>query len=192
MPIYLHPAAPDATVVERYYKEYVKSFPAILNAGWGFTVETATQSVRMVLSGVFEAYPRLKIIVGHLGEGIPFLLWRIDQALSRPGNAEHARSASCSAGTSGSPPAATSPTRRCCARCRSSGVDRILFAVDWPYRREQAGGRLGDAHPAVRGGPREDSGRQRQAAVEDVAASTATARISRCARSPRKRKANGS
>ena len=41
----------------------------ILRAAWGFTVETATQAVRLVLSGVFDAYPNLKIILGHLGEG---------------------------------------------------------------------------------------------------------------------------
>jgi predicted TIM-barrel fold metal-dependent hydrolase len=39
----------------------------------------------MVLSGVFDAHPRLKVILGHLGETLPFLVWRIDQALSRPG-----------------------------------------------------------------------------------------------------------
>ena len=39
----------------------------------------------MVLSGVFDAYPRLKIILGHMGEGLPFLLWRINMALNRPG-----------------------------------------------------------------------------------------------------------
>jgi predicted TIM-barrel fold metal-dependent hydrolase len=39
----------------------------------------------MVLSGVFDAHPRLKVILGHLGETLPFLVWRIDQALLRPG-----------------------------------------------------------------------------------------------------------
>ena len=38
-----------------------------------------------MLSGVFDAYPGLKIILGHLGEGLPFLLWRINMALARPG-----------------------------------------------------------------------------------------------------------
>ncbi len=132
VPIYLHPAAPDATVVDRYYKEYVKSFPAILNAGWGFTVETATQTVRMVLSGVLEAHPRLKIIVGHLGEGIPFLLWRIDHAMSRPGNVGTSfRELFCRnfwITTSGN---FSDPALLCSVQ--ELGVDRILFAVDWPY-----------------------------------------------------------
>jgi predicted TIM-barrel fold metal-dependent hydrolase len=133
VPIYMHPAAPDATVVERYYKEYVKSFPAILNAGWGFTVETATQTVRLVLSGVCEAYPGLKIIVGHLGEGIPFLLWRIDQAMARPGNVgiSSFREVFCRhfwITTSGN---FSDPALMCSVQ--ELGVDRILFAVDWPY-----------------------------------------------------------
>src|SRR3546814_19764059 len=51
-----------------------------------FTRETATQAIRLVLSGVLERFPDVKIILGHLGEGLPFLLWRIDHALSRPGN----------------------------------------------------------------------------------------------------------
>ena len=82
----MHPAMPHPAVVEAYYKDYLKEFPALLTAAWGFTVETATQAIRMVLSGVFEAYPRLKIILGHLGEGLPFSLWRIDMALARQGN----------------------------------------------------------------------------------------------------------
>ena len=133
VPIYVHPAAPDATVVERYYKEYVKSFPAILNAGWGFTVETATQTVRLVLSGVCEKYPNLKIIVGHLGEGIPFLLWRIDQAMSRPGNVDAAsfREIFCKhfwITTSGN---FSDPALLCSVQ--ELGADRIMFAVDWPF-----------------------------------------------------------
>src|SRR5882672_12888015 len=85
VPLYMHPSIPDPRVIEVYYKDYVEKFPTILRAAWGFTVETATQGVRLVLSGVFDSYPRLKIIVGHLGEGLPFSLWRIDMALQRPG-----------------------------------------------------------------------------------------------------------
>jgi predicted TIM-barrel fold metal-dependent hydrolase len=54
--------------------------PGILSAAWGFTVETATQGLRFVLSGVFDAHPGLKVILGHMGEGLPFLLWRISHA----------------------------------------------------------------------------------------------------------------
>jgi len=74
-------------------------------------VETATQGIRLVLSGVFDTYPGLKIILGHLGEGLPFLLWRINMALVRDG-AGRTGSATRSASISGSRPAASSPTRR--------------------------------------------------------------------------------
>ena len=50
----------------------------MVRPAWGYTVETATQAVRLVLSGVFDAYPNLKIILGHFGETLPFLVWRID------------------------------------------------------------------------------------------------------------------
>ena len=81
VPIYIHPALPQAAVVETYYKGYVEKHPGLLRAGWGFTVETATQGIRFVLSGVFDAHPGLKIILGHMGEGLPFYLWRISYGL---------------------------------------------------------------------------------------------------------------
>ena len=71
--------------MDAYYKDYAKDFPMVVRAAWGYTVETATQAIRLVLCGVFDAYPRLKIILGHLGETLPFLVWRIDHALARPG-----------------------------------------------------------------------------------------------------------
>src|ERR1043166_9886059 len=86
VPLYVHPAVPHPAVVEAYYKDYLQEFPSLLTAAWGFTVETATQGIRLVLSGVFDQYPGLKIIMGHLGESLPFSLWRIDMALARQGN----------------------------------------------------------------------------------------------------------
>src|SRR5438445_5673542 len=85
VPIYLHPSLPVAAVIDAYYNDYAKDFPMVSRAGWGYTVETATSAIRMVLSGVFDAYPRLKIVLGHLGETLPYLVWRVDHALSRPG-----------------------------------------------------------------------------------------------------------
>src|SRR6266498_3692001 len=85
VPIYLHPAMPHEAVIDAYYKEYAEDYPVLLRAAWGFTVETATLAIRLVLSGVFEKHPKLKFILGHLGEGLPFLLWRINNGLARPG-----------------------------------------------------------------------------------------------------------
>ena len=132
VPLYVHPAAPHSAVVDAYYKDYVKDFPAILNAAWGFTVETATQGIRLVLSGVFDAYPDLKIILGHMGEGLPFLLWRIDHALSRPGNRRipfrEQFSRHFYITTSGN---FSTPALLC--SMMELGVDHILFSVDWPF-----------------------------------------------------------
>ena len=104
----------------------------VIRAAWGFTVETATAAIRLVLGGVFDAYPRLKIVLGHLGETLPFLLWRIDQALSRPGGkALSFRQLFCEhfyITTSGN---FSNPALLCCVM--ELGIDRILFAVDWPF-----------------------------------------------------------
>lgn len=132
VPLYMHPAIPHPAVIEAYYKDYVKDFPNILNAGWGFTVETATQGIRLVLSGVFDAYPDTKIILGHLGESLPFSLWRIDQALSRKGNRSSSfRDVFCEhfyITTSGN---FSTPALLCCMM--EMGADHILFSVDYPF-----------------------------------------------------------
>src|SRR2546429_618608 len=67
VPIYMHPSLPHPAVMDTYYKEYAKDFPMVVRAAWGYTVETATLAIRLVLGGVFDAYPRLKIVLGHLG-----------------------------------------------------------------------------------------------------------------------------
>jgi hypothetical protein len=65
---------------------HATDFSGLNNAAWGFTIDTANQAIRMVLSGMFDRFPNLTIIVGNLGEGLPFLLDRLDDALKRPGN----------------------------------------------------------------------------------------------------------
>src|SRR5256885_263512 len=132
VPVYMHPAIPHPAVAEVYYKDYVKEFPGLLTAAWGFTVETATQAIRMVLSGMFEAYPRLKIILGHLGEGLPFSLWRIDMALQRQGNRSTAFRDTFREHfwitTSGN---FSTPALLCSVM--EMGADRILFSADYPF-----------------------------------------------------------
>jgi predicted TIM-barrel fold metal-dependent hydrolase len=149
VPIYLHPSFPHPAVTEVYYKEYQTKFPEIVGPGLGFTVETMTQGIRMVLSGVFEAYPKLKIILGHLGEGIPFLLTRIDETLSRPGNAGGSfRDAFCEhfyLTTSGN----FSTTALICSMMEM-GADRVMFSVDWPFASNSAGAGWLESAPIAR------------------------------------------
>jgi 5-carboxyvanillate decarboxylase len=71
-PIYLHPRTPGNGMIEPYL-DYGLYF-----AGWGFAEETSLHALRLIMSGVFDEFPDLKIILGHMGEGIPFYLQRID------------------------------------------------------------------------------------------------------------------
>jgi predicted TIM-barrel fold metal-dependent hydrolase len=138
VPIYLHPAVPQDVVVDAYYKDYEKEFPMFPRAAWGYTVESATQAIRMVLSGVFEEHPRLKIILGHLGEGVPFLLWRIDEALARPGhkplNFAEVFRRNFWITTSGF----FSDNALVCS-IKELGSDRVLFSVDYPFVLNETG-----------------------------------------------------
>lgn len=132
VPMYLHPAKPDAEVSRRYYAPYDESHPAILQAAWGFGIETGTQGVRMILSGIFDELPELQIILGHLGEAIPFWLDRADEGFARPNNrpsrfAEVFR-ANFHVTTSG-----FFSDRALDCTVDAMGVERVLFAVDYPY-----------------------------------------------------------
>jgi len=81
---------------------------------------------------VFDAHPKLKIILGHLGETLPFLVWRIDASLKRPGQKAMSFrdifSNNFFVTTSG---CLCEPALLCCVM--EMGVDHILFAVDWPF-----------------------------------------------------------
>jgi predicted TIM-barrel fold metal-dependent hydrolase len=136
VPIYFHPSVPSPAVVDAYYKDYVEAVPGILRAAWGFTMETATQGVRLVLSGVFDAHPGLKVIFGHLGEGLPFYAWRINMAFGRDWKpsrtfrdvfSEHFYIT-----TSGF---WSDPALLCCIQ--ELGLDRIMFSVDYPFAPNQ-------------------------------------------------------
>ena len=132
VPLYLHPARPHPAVIEAYYKGYAERYPELLGAAWGFTVEAGTQVIRLVLSGVFEAYPKLKIILGHLGEALPYLLWRIDESLARSRNLPRSfRDTFCRhfhVTTSGN--FSDAALALCIAEL---GVDKVMFAVDTPF-----------------------------------------------------------
>ena len=78
VPIYLHPATPSKDMLKPY-DDYGLKGPVL-----GFAAEVALHTMRLILSGLFDTYPKLKIILGHMGEGLPFWLSRIDFAWLRP------------------------------------------------------------------------------------------------------------
>ena len=133
VPLYMHPSLPVQSVMDAYYGDYAKDFPMVARAAWGYTVETATLAIRLVLSGVFDKHPKLKIILGHLGETLPFLVWRVDMALARPGSSRQAgfRDVFCRnfwITTSGN---FSNPALLCCVM--EMGIDRVMFSVDYPF-----------------------------------------------------------
>jgi len=136
VPVYFHPSFPQQAVIDAYYKEYVESVPTILSAGWGFTVETATTEIRLVLSGLFQHCPKLKVILGHLGEGIPFLMARMDEALSRGSKVKFRETFSrhFSVTTSGF---FSNPALLC--TMQELGIDRIMFSIDYPFVNNKTG-----------------------------------------------------
>ena len=133
VPIYLHPAGPHPDVARAYYKDYEST--GLGTAPWGWGVETGTQAVRLVLSGVFDTYSRLRIILGHMGEMVPYAVRRLDRARSslerKPSEyfCEHFFIT-----TSGN---FHYPALLCAML--TMGVDHVLFAVDFPFVENQAG-----------------------------------------------------
>jgi gamma-resorcylate decarboxylase len=73
VPFYLHPRMQIASRAQNY-----EGHPWLMSAPWGFAVETSIHSLRLCGSGIFDEHPNLRICIGHLGENIPFGLWRID------------------------------------------------------------------------------------------------------------------
>jgi uncharacterized protein len=79
VPIYLHPTPPPEAVCKAWFSGYTPLVSEMLaGAGWGWHIETALHVVRMILGGVFDRFPKLQIIVGHMGETLPFMLQRFD------------------------------------------------------------------------------------------------------------------
>ena len=140
VPIYLHPSIPQAEVIKAYYSGYVRENFPYLSVTWGFTAETAIHAIRLVVSGVFEAFPKLQIILGHLGETIPFTLWRCDWITKHVGGksgfADIFRQHFYLTTSGNFQESALS-----CA-IAEMGVDRIMFAVDYPYNASDEGVRF--------------------------------------------------
>jgi predicted TIM-barrel fold metal-dependent hydrolase len=128
VPVYLHPSPTHPAVLGSYFKGH----EALAGAALGYTIETLTHSFRLITGGVFEKFPTLKVIVGHLGETAPFLLWRADDMLKEtvtlPRSLIDTYKDRFWLTTSG----AFSDTALACT-IAEMGVERVLFSVDWPF-----------------------------------------------------------
>ena len=82
VPIYLHPGMPPKPVMDALYGGFSPSVNYIFaGPAWGFHIDTGVHLLRMILGGVFDRYPKLQIVIGHLGEGLPFMIHRLDRKL---------------------------------------------------------------------------------------------------------------
>jgi predicted TIM-barrel fold metal-dependent hydrolase len=82
VPIYLHPTVPPKPVVDVLYGGFAPAVNWTFAApGWGWHVETGVHLMRMILGGVFDRYPKLQVVIGHLGEVVPFMLPRLNRTL---------------------------------------------------------------------------------------------------------------
>jgi 2,3-dihydroxybenzoate decarboxylase len=130
VPFYLHPRTQIKSRAQAY-----EGHPWLMSSPWGFAVETSIHALRLCGSGLFEQFPNLKIIVGHLGEHIPYDLWRIDARMKfSPRGYTGKRylgeyfKENFWITTSGN---FCDATFKCCLDVM--GVDRVLFSADFPF-----------------------------------------------------------
>ena len=131
-PFYLHPRNPISSWAQIY-----NGHPWLMGPTWAFAQETAVHALRLMASGLFDRHPGLKIVLGHLGEGLPFNMWRVD---NRNGWVKAPKSYPAKKPlseyfqqnfwltTSGN-----FRTQTLIDAMMEIGADRVLFSTDWPF-----------------------------------------------------------
>ena len=134
VPIYLHPAPPPEPVRQAYYSGLPGELGHLLSiAGWGWHAETGLHTLRLIVSGLFDRLPTLQLIIGHMGEGLPYAMARSSGILTQA--APHLRQpvaeyfhSNIHITTSGY---FTHPPLRCALDV--VGLDRLMFSIDYPF-----------------------------------------------------------
>jgi uncharacterized protein len=147
VPIYLHPTEPPPPVRNAYYAGLPeRTASALATSGWGWHVDTGLHALRLVAGGVLDEYPGLQIMLGHMGEAIPFFLARTSGILQRQAGLarplEHYMAENFHFTTSGM---FTHPPLICLLDV--IGADRVMFSVDYPFARNEQGRDFIDAAP---------------------------------------------
>jgi 2,3-dihydroxybenzoate decarboxylase len=136
VPLYLHPA-------DSFRKPYVlNGVPELDKATWEWTTETATHALRLVMTGVFDRFPRVQVILGHMGETLPYMLWRLDSRYFvtatdrrvKRNPSDYIRD-NFSVTTSGQ--FSDIPLH---AALAALGPRRVMFSIDYPYESSQMAG----------------------------------------------------
>lgn len=157
-PIYLHPTTPHPAVMDAWFAPYVGQ--GLHLASWGFAAEAGTHVLRLIYSGLFDKFPRLQMIIGHLGEMLPFAAYRIDRYYGLGGTSENPLARLPSeylldnfyVTTSGNfcPPAFS-------CTLDVMGADRVMFSVDYPMDDNQDGATFLSSFPMDHGDRRKVS-----------------------------------
>ncbi|MFH1651933.1 MAG: amidohydrolase family protein [Chloroflexota bacterium] len=134
VPVYLHPMQPSPEMIKPF-----QAYPGLAGPIWGFAAAAGLQAIRLIYSGIFDRCPGLKIILGHLGEALPFWLWRLDNRWERDKITTHPLTKDLRkkpgeylrdnflVATSGM---FSLPAFQCVYQ--ELGAERIMFAVDYP------------------------------------------------------------
>lgn len=143
-PIYLHPANPTAK------PEAFEGRDVLWGPMWSWTTETSTHALRLVVAGVFERHAHAQLILGHMGECLPFHLWRFDSrypvshneddTLRQPPSFYIRRNVSITT-------AGVCDDAALMCSLAALGEDRVLFSVDYPFEQSDTAGRWLDAAP---------------------------------------------
>jgi 2,3-dihydroxybenzoate decarboxylase len=144
VPVYLHPgnlADSPAMFAGR---------PELPGPVWGWAADTGAHALRLIFSGLFKRFPRLKVILGHMGEGLPFLLWRVDNRhefmVGRPLVPEERPSfffrRNFVITTSG-----VCDPHALAASLATLGDDNVMFSVDYPYQESKQAGDFIESAP---------------------------------------------
>ena len=151
VPLYLHPAPPPPPepVRRAYYDGLPGDAGQLMSiAGWGWHSETAIHVPRLVLSGTFDRHPGLKLVIGHMGEGLPAMFARCDQVFDDECQNRLTRTVGetitdqvwvTTSGFLSLPPLLP--------LLMTFGADRVMFSVDYPFSRNQRGRDFLDSLP---------------------------------------------
>ena len=144
VPVYLHPGG----LVD--HPAMFANRPELNGPTWAWTVETATHALRLVFGGTFKRFPKIKVILGHMGETLPFLLWRFDSRAqlqvgkeiapgSRPSDIIRRNIVITTAGVCAPDPLVEA--------IGALGEDSVMFSVDYPYEDTQVAADFIDSAP---------------------------------------------
>jgi predicted TIM-barrel fold metal-dependent hydrolase len=136
VPIYLHPSKPHPAVMRAYFEGYEE----LALAAWGFGIDTGAHFLRLVFAGVFDAFPKLTFILGHLGEGLPFMLHRINDQTQLAAKRRGLRRLPLEYLTQNLVVTCSGNFSAAAFLCTvmALGIDNVLFSVDWPYESNSA------------------------------------------------------